>query len=107
MHTTSCPNPAVKAHNADIAAIFNEIADLLELQNGNIFRIRAYRNAARTFSALANDINELVASNFDLQNLPGIGNDLANKVTEIVLTGRCQLLDELLKDRMISIEHGA
>ena len=47
-------------HNADIAAIFEEIADLLEIDNDNPFRIRAYRNAARSMMALGRDASELV-----------------------------------------------
>lgn len=46
-------------HNADIAAIFEEIADLLEIQGSNPFRIRAYRNAARVISA-SNKFNNKV-----------------------------------------------
>ena len=40
--------PGMPVHNADIAAIFEQIAELLELQGANPFRVRAYRNAART-----------------------------------------------------------
>ena len=76
-------------HNTDIAAIFDEIADLLEIEGANPFRVRAYRNAARTVQALGRDAATLVEEGFELTRLPGIGKDLAGKIQEIVRTGRC------------------
>lgn len=84
-------------HNADIAAIFEEIADLLEIENANVFRVRAYRNAARILQELGKDIRTMVEKGEDLMKLPGIGEDLANKVREIVETGHCAMLDKLHK----------
>jgi DNA polymerase (family 10) len=84
-------------HNADIAAIFEEIADLLEIEAANPFRIRAYRNAARTLSELPQDVRVLLEKGDDLTRLPGIGDDLAAKVDEIVATGSCSLLQRLHK----------
>jgi len=84
-------------HNADIAAIFEEIADLLEIDNANPFRIRAYRNAARAMLALGREARELVEQGEDLEELPGIGKDLAAKIAEIVQTGKCQALEKLRK----------
>ena len=81
--------------NATIAAIFEEIADLLDIQGANPFRIRAYRNAARTVANLATDIRTLVEQGADLKALPGIGDDLAAKITEIVQTGKSSLLERL------------
>jgi DNA polymerase (family 10) len=85
-------------HNADISAIFDTIADLLEIQGANPFRIRAYRNAARTFSELSKEARLMVERGDDLKRLPGIGEDLAAKVCEIVSTGHCGLLDRLQKE---------
>jgi DNA polymerase (family 10) len=82
-------------HNADIAAIFEEIADLLEIQEANPFRIRAYRNAARTLGELSQDVRMLVEKGEDLKRLPGIGDDLSAKILEIVATGRCSLRERL------------
>jgi DNA polymerase (family 10) len=82
-------------HNADIAAIFEEIADLLEIENENPFRIRAYRNAARNMLELGSEARDLVEQGEDLTQLPGIGKDLAAKIIEIVQTGRCQSLEKL------------
>lgn len=85
-------------HNADIIAIFEEIANLLEIQGGNPFLIRAYRNAARTISGLSQDVNSLIKKDTDLTRLPGIGNDLSEKIKEIVSTGNCGLLQRLHKE---------
>jgi DNA polymerase (family 10) len=85
----------MRIENAEVAAVFNHIADLLELQDGNRFRIRAYRNAARTLVALAPSVQTMVAAHQDLTAMPGIGADLAGKIGEIVRTGSCRLLDEL------------
>ena len=84
-------------HNADIATVFEEIADLLEIENANPFRIRAYRNAARTILELGRDAQELVEKGEDLSKLPGIGKELSAKIVEIVQTGRCHALEKLRK----------
>ena len=84
-------------HNADIAAHFEEIADLLEIQGENPFRIRAYRNAARTVGDLGTELTSLVEQGEDLTRLPGIGKDLAAKIVEIIRTGTTAKLKELHK----------
>ncbi len=85
-------------HNADITAIFTEIADLLEIEGANTFRIRAYRNAARILGDLPQEARVLVERGDDLTRLPGIGADLAGKISEIVTTGHCSLLDRLRRE---------
>ncbi|HUW29055.1 MAG TPA: DNA polymerase/3'-5' exonuclease PolX [Sulfuriferula sp.] len=82
-------------HNADIAAIFEEIADLLEIEGANPFRIRAYRNAARVVGEYGRELRALLDQGADLPKLPGIGADLAGKIREIVTTGHCALLERL------------
>ena len=82
-------------HNTDIAEIFNQVADLLEIDGGNPFRIRAYRNAARTIASLAQSAANMVTEGKDLTELPGIGKDLAQKIGEIVKTGTLSQLKEL------------
>lgn len=81
--------------NADIAAVFTEIADLLEIEDANPFRVRAYRNAARMVGELGRSVAEMVEKNEDLDALPGIGPDLAGKMVEIVNTGTCAQLQRL------------
>lgn len=92
--------PAVAAaelavSNEQVAAVLSEIADLLEVQGGNAFRIRAYRNAARTVSNLGRSVAALVSAGEDLDELPGIGADLAGKIGEVVARGTCAQLEEL------------
>jgi DNA polymerase (family 10) len=84
--------------NATIAEIFDEIADLLDIQSANPFRIRAYRNAARTIGELGTDVKTLMERGMPLTDIPGIGEDLSNKITEIVNTGSCEFLKRLEKD---------
>jgi DNA polymerase (family 10) len=84
--------------NADVAAVFDEIADLLEVQSANVFRVRAYRNAARMLQELGRDVRAMVDQGENLDALPGIGPDLATKITEVVATGHCAQLDALRKE---------
>lgn len=84
-----------QVHNGDIAKVFTEIADLLELEDGNPFRVRAYRNAARTVETLGPDIGDLVKEGRDLCELPGIGKDLAGRIVEIVNDGTCAIREQL------------
>ncbi|HXF47110.1 MAG TPA: DNA polymerase/3'-5' exonuclease PolX [Burkholderiaceae bacterium] len=81
--------------NADIAAAFEEIADLLELQDANPFRVRAYRNAARILGELKLDLAADLQAGKPLPKLPGIGADLAGKIEELVRTGRLAALEKL------------
>lgn len=81
--------------NSDAAAIFNEIADLLEVQGANAYRVRAYRTAARTLAGMGHSVKDMLDAGEDLDKLPGIGKDLAGKIAEIVGTGSCALLNAL------------
>ncbi len=81
--------------NDQIAECFETLADLLEIQGSNPFRIRAYRNAARTISSTAESFVELCENAHDLTQLDGIGKDLAKQIQEIVTTGQHAQLEEL------------
>ncbi len=70
--------------NEFIAAQFELLADLLEIQGANPFRIRAYRNAARTISSTADALSDMVRDSQDLTQFDGIGKDLARQIAEIV-----------------------
>lgn len=83
--------------NADIAVVFEEIADLLEIEGENPFRIRAYRNAGRILRGLRDEAADMLAAGRDLSELPGIGTDLAAKIRDLVQTGSTDLLDRLHK----------
>lgn len=82
-------------HNNDIADIFEQIADFLEIQGENPFRIRAYRNAAHSVLGLGTELKEMVAAGEDLTRLPGIGKELAAKIHEILDTGAAKALIKL------------
>ena len=84
-------------HNADIARIFEEIAELLELEDANPFRVRAYRNAARVVGEQRFELAERLAKEGALPKLPGIGEDLSAKIQEIAATGTCALRERLAK----------
>ncbi|MGZ4963165.1 MAG: DNA polymerase/3'-5' exonuclease PolX [Limisphaerales bacterium] len=81
-------------HNSEIAEMFDEVADLLELEGANEFRIRAYRNASRVIGGLSQSAAVLIAKGDTLTELPGIGKDLAGKIAEICQTGKLPVLDE-------------
>jgi len=85
----------VPVTNSDIAEIFERIAELLELEGANPFRVRAYRNAARSITGLPHSVAAMLAAGEDLSELPGIGKDLAAKITEISETGHLGFLDEI------------
>jgi len=83
--------------NAEIATMFDQAADLLEIKGDNPFRVRAYRRAARTIEGLPQSVGSMLAKEADLSELPGIGKDLAGKITGIVESGHFDLLDQLKK----------
>lgn len=84
-------------HNADIAETLSQMADLLEIEGGNPFRVRAYRNAARTIGDMPKSVAAMVAEGADLSELPGIGVSIAHKIQEMVKTGHLAQLDEIKK----------
>ncbi len=91
-------------HNEDVAAIFDEMADLLEIEGDNPYRVRAYRNAARTVRHLGRELADMVERDEDLTRLPGIGKELAAKIREIVTTGHARALDKLHRRVPASLE---
>ncbi len=83
--------------NKEIASIFNQIADALEYKGENVFRVVAYRKAARIIDELTEDIEELLKTN-RLKNLAGIGEGMAKKIEEYLKTGKMQKYLEATKD---------
>ncbi len=79
--------------NSEIAKIFDGIADLLEVKGDNPFRIRAYRRAAQNVLTLPDDLSTFSLD--DLMAVPGIGKDLASKITEYAETGTITAWEEL------------
>jgi DNA polymerase (family X) len=81
--------------NKTIADIFTEIADILEIQGENPFRVRSYRNAARTIQDMSRSLESLVKDGENLEEIPGIGKSMSEKIQEILSTGKCHTLEEL------------
>ncbi len=95
-------------HNSEVARIFEEYADLLEINGANEYRVRAYRTAARNISYLGQNLADMVRRGEELSSLPGIGEDLAGKIKEIVQTGHLSQLENLKKtipEDLVSITH--
>jgi len=82
--------------NQEVARIFNEIADILEIKGENPFRIRAYRRAAQNIDGLSKDIKDMAED--ELRKIPGIGADLAEKIREYVTTGMLGFYEDLKKE---------
>jgi DNA polymerase (family X) len=84
--------------NAEIANMFDQTAELLDIKGDNPFRSRAYRNAARVIERLPKSITSLLKAGEDLSELPGIGKDLAGKIAAIIATRRFEVLDKLKRE---------
>lgn len=83
--------------NLEVAEIFKNIADILEIKGENPFRIRAYQKAALVIESLTEDLEKLAAEE-KLTALPGIGEDLASKIKEILKTGTLKAYEDLKKE---------
>jgi DNA polymerase (family 10) len=81
--------------NSDIAKVFSDIADLLEIKGENQFKIRAYQRATRTIEHLPVEIEQMVREGKSLEEIPGVGEAIAKKTTELVTTGHLRYYDEL------------
>ena len=84
-------------NNDRIAGVFDEMADLLEFQGANPFRVRAYRNGARVIRDLPEPLTGMLAEEQPLTDVEGIGKDLAAKIVTLVETGELPQLNELLE----------
>lgn len=83
-------------NNLEIAKIFNQIANILEVKSENPFRIRAYRRAAQNIESLTEDVAE-IAKRGELTKIPGIGEDLAGKIANFIKTGKVEFFEKLKK----------
>ena len=82
--------------NKELANIFNQIADALEYKGDNVFRVIAYRKAARQLEELVEDVEELHKQE-KLESIPGIGEGIAKKISEYLRTGKMKKLEEVTK----------
>ena len=81
--------------NADVARVFRQIAVMLELEGANVFRIRAYQDAARIVESMGEPVGAAAAREGGLEGIRGIGRDLAGKIRELIATGHTPVYDEL------------
>jgi DNA polymerase (family 10) len=81
-------------NNQQIAQVFLDIADLLECKKDNWFKIRAYHKAAASIEELPVAIEQLVAEG-RLKEVPGVGEAINKKITELVTTGKLEYLERL------------
>jgi DNA polymerase (family 10) len=82
-------------HNTDVEALLNQVADLLDIEGANQFRVRAYRRAAQAVTGLSRSVADMVEQGEDLSAIEGIGKDLSSKIEEIVRTGSLPMLEDL------------
>ena len=82
--------------NEQIAKTLEQLADLMEFQGVNPFRLKAYRNGARAVRELPQTVCSMVESNEDLTRLDGIGKSVAQKCKELCETGKLHQLEEIL-----------
>jgi DNA polymerase (family 10) len=84
-------------HNIEVARVFDELADLLELKGEDFFKIRAYRKAARVVAGLPEPV-EKIWQRGQLGKVPGIGKNIAAKISELMTTGKFQKHEDLLRE---------
>ncbi len=80
--------------NSEVAWVLQDIAILLELKRENPFKIRAYQKVARSIKHLAVEVEQLVAED-RLNDVPGVGEAITKKITELVTTGKLDYYEEL------------
>jgi DNA polymerase (family 10) len=81
--------------NIAIAGIFQDIADLLEIKGENKFKVRAYQRVVHTIEELPREIETMIAGGQDLKSIPGVGEAIAGKITEIINTGKLEYYEKL------------
>lgn len=81
--------------NIEIAAIFDQLADLLEIKGENPFKVIAYRNAVHTIENMGTDLSKMIKDGVNLSEIPTIGESIAKKIEEIVKTGELSKLEDL------------
>ncbi len=85
--------------NAEIAGVFNEIADLLEIKGENPFRVRSYRNAALVVEGWPESFRTLLDKGPEsLEGIHGIGASIREKIIEMLTTGSCKFHDDIVKE---------
>jgi len=84
--------------NSEVAKVFQDIADLLELKGENVFKIRAYQKAARAIEHHPRELEAMLGEGEDLQSIPTVGEAIAKKTAELITTGRLGYYENLKAD---------
>lgn len=84
--------------NTDIAKVFYDIADLLDIKGDNPFKVRAYQKAARSIELWPRELEAMVQEGADLRQVPGVGDAIAKKVTDLITTGKLEIYDDLRRE---------
>jgi len=80
--------------NSEVVRVFQDIADLLKMKRDNIFKIRAYERAAKSIGELPADVEQMARED-RLKEIPGVGEAITKKITELVTTGRLEYYEKL------------
>ncbi len=91
-----------KITNHKLAEIFRTIADLLEIKGEVVFKVQAYRRAADSLEAIGRDINEVRKAG-ELNQIPGVGKAIAEKIDELVETGKLNFFEKLKEEVPLSL----
>ena len=83
--------------NEEIAHQFYELAELLEIEDTDRFRVSAYRNAAIMLENLTEPVALMIERGYDLTTLRTVGKDIAEKIQEIARTGELSMLEDLVQ----------
>ncbi len=84
--------------NSELTKVFQDIADLLELKGDNVFKIRAYQKAARAIEHHPRELKIMIEEGENLQSIPGVGEAIAKKATELITTGKLDYYETLKAD---------
>jgi DNA polymerase (family 10) len=85
----------INMKNSEAAKVFQDIADLLELKGENVFKIRAYQKAARAIDHHSRELKAMIDEGEDLQSIPGVGEAIAKKAAELIMTGKLGYYENL------------
>lgn len=81
--------------NREIAEVFDEIADLLELDRANVYRVQAYRQVAQRLREESRDVSLMVKRGDDITTIPGVGENSAAIIRELVLVGESHYVTKI------------
>jgi DNA polymerase (family X) len=97
---TPQPGEQLVIDNVEVARVLQQIADMLEFQNENPFKLRSYQMAAETIGSMGTPITDIAARGgaSELQKIPGIGKTISAQIIEIIETGKSPYFEEITKD---------